>query len=82
MNVINVGDSVRPRNLYHAVKEGSAFGLAVDERMLFNSNGAILNELPADVFGQLTREEGPGYTAQRMLELVAAAGAGSGAAKG
>ena len=82
MNVINVGDSVRPRNLYHAVKEGSAFGLAVDERMLFNSNGAILNELPADVFGQLTREEGPAYTAQRMLELVAAAGAGSGAAKG
>ena len=29
VNVLNVGDSVRPRNLYHAVKEGSAFGIAV-----------------------------------------------------
>jgi hypothetical protein len=23
-----------------------------------------------DVLGQLTREEGPGYTAQRMIELA------------
>ena len=68
--VINVGDSVAPRNLYHAVKEGSAFGLAVDEHLLFNSNGAILNELPIDVLAQLTRDEGPAYTAQRMLELA------------
>jgi 2,4-dienoyl-CoA reductase-like NADH-dependent reductase (Old Yellow Enzyme family)/thioredoxin reductase len=68
--VINVGDSVRVRNLYWAVKEGSAFGLAVDEHLLFNSNHAILNELPMDVFGQLTREEGPAYTAQRMAELA------------
>jgi hypothetical protein len=68
--VINVGDSVRPRNLYWAVKEGSAFGLAVDEHLLFNSNGAILDQLPMDVLGQLTRDEGPGYTAQRMLELT------------
>jgi NADPH-dependent 2,4-dienoyl-CoA reductase/sulfur reductase-like enzyme len=72
--VVNVGDSVRPRNLYHAVKEGSAFGLAVDEHMLFNSNYAILNELPMDVLGQLTREEGPAYTAKRMEELLASAG--------
>ena len=71
--VINVGDSVRPRNLYQAVKEGSDFGLAVDEHLLFNSNHAILNELPMDVLGQLTREEGPAYTAQRMLELGGAA---------
>jgi hypothetical protein len=89
VNVINVGDSVRPRNLYHAVKEGSAFGLAVDEHVLFNPNGAILNELPLDVLAQLTRDEGPAYTATRMLELAAAlAGAatagpgGNGAAKG
>ena len=70
VHVINVGDSVRPRNLYHAVKEGSAFGLAVDEHLLFNPNGAILNELPMDVLGQLTREEGPAYTARRMLALA------------
>ncbi|MEA2026067.1 MAG: FAD-dependent oxidoreductase, partial [Chloroflexota bacterium] len=69
--VINVGDSIAPRNLYQAVKEGSDFGLAVDEHLLFNSNHAILNELPMDVLGQLTREEGPAYTAQRMAELTA-----------
>ena len=81
VHVINVGDSVRPRNLYHAVKEGAAFGLAVDEHLLFNPNGAILNELPMDVLAQLTRDEGPAYTATRMLELAAAA-VGNGAAKG
>ncbi len=70
VNVLNVGDSVRPRNLYWAVKEGSDFGLAVDEHLLFNPNGAILNDLPADVLAQLTREDGPSYTAKRMLELA------------
>jgi thioredoxin reductase len=65
--VINAGDSVRVRNLYWAVKEGSNFGLAVDEHLLFNSNHAILNDLPMDVLGQLTRQEGPAYTAQRMV---------------
>ena len=54
------------------MKEGSAFGLAVDEHVLFNPNGAILNELPIDVLAQLTREEGPAYTAKRMEELAAA----------
>jgi hypothetical protein len=78
VNVINVGDAVRPRNLYHAVKEGSAFGLAVDEHMLFNPNHAILNELPMDVLGQLTREEGPVYSAREMARL-AELNAGSGA---
>jgi 2,4-dienoyl-CoA reductase-like NADH-dependent reductase (Old Yellow Enzyme family)/thioredoxin reductase len=68
--VVNVGDSVQVRNLYCAVKEGSGFGLAVDEHLLFNSNHAILNQLPMDVLGQLTREEGPAYTAQRMAELA------------
>jgi hypothetical protein len=72
VNVINVGDSVRPRNLYHAVKEGAAFGLAVDEHLLFNPNGSIVNDLPIDVLGQLTREEGPSYSAVRLQELVAA----------
>jgi len=74
VRVLNVGDSVAPRNLYHAVKEGSAFGLAVDEHLLFNPNGAILNDLPADVLAQLTRAEGPAYTAKRMLELAAIVG--------
>ncbi|HEX6985603.1 MAG TPA: FAD-dependent oxidoreductase, partial [Planctomycetaceae bacterium] len=69
VRVLNVGDAVRPRNLYHAVKEGSAFGYEVDERLLFNPNGAILNDLPLDVLAQLTREPGPGYTEVRMREL-------------
>ena len=70
IQVINVGDSVRPRNLFAAVREGSAFGLAVDEHLLFNPNHAILDGLPMDVLGQLTRDEGPSYTARRMLELA------------
>ncbi len=70
VNVLNVGDSVAPRNLYHAVKEGSAFGLAVDQHLLFNSNGAIVDDLPIDVLAQLTRDDGPSYTAKRMLELA------------
>jgi len=73
VHVLNVGDSVKPRNLYHAVKEGAAFGLAVDQELLFNPNGAIVNDLPIDVLGQLKREEGPGYTTVRMNELMAEA---------
>jgi len=74
VHVLNVGDSVRPRNLYHAVREGAAFGLAVDERRLFNPNGAILNEVPIDVLGQLSREEGPSYSTSRMRELAGVEG--------
>jgi hypothetical protein len=55
------------------VKEGSAFGLAVDENLLFNPNGAILDDLPMDVLSQLTRDEGPSYTAERMKERMGAA---------
>jgi 2,4-dienoyl-CoA reductase-like NADH-dependent reductase (Old Yellow Enzyme family)/thioredoxin reductase len=72
--VVSVGDAVRPRNLYHAVREGSAFGLALDERMLFNPNHAIIDELPIDVLGQLTRPEGPAYSQRQMLALTAAVG--------
>ncbi|HVI39995.1 MAG TPA: FAD-dependent oxidoreductase [Anaerovoracaceae bacterium] len=53
IKVINVGDSVRPRNLNSAVTEGAAFGLSLDENLLFNSNHAIMNELPIDVLRQL-----------------------------
>jgi 2,4-dienoyl-CoA reductase-like NADH-dependent reductase (Old Yellow Enzyme family)/thioredoxin reductase len=76
VRVINVGDSVRPRNLYHAVKEGSAIGLALDEHLVFNPNGAIVDDLPMDVRAQLGREDGPSYSATRMLELVGANGRG------
>ncbi|MFH1475711.1 MAG: hypothetical protein ABIG85_07610, partial [Chloroflexota bacterium] len=82
VNVINVGDAVRPRNLYHAVKEGSAFGLADDQHKLFIPIGANLNELHMDVLAQLTREEGPAYTAKRMEELAGAASTGSAGTKG
>jgi hypothetical protein len=41
-HVINVGDSLRPRDLYWAVKEASGFGLAADQHLLFNPNHAIL----------------------------------------
>ena len=76
VHVLNVGDSVRPRNLYHAVKEGSAFGHEVDENLLFNPNGAILNDLPLDVLAQLTRETGPSYTTRQMLVLAESLGRG------
>jgi len=73
IGAINVGDSIRPRNLYHAVREGAAFGLAVDSSLILNPNGAIADGLPIDVLAQLTREEGPSYTARRMLELAGVA---------
>ncbi|HET9520732.1 MAG TPA: FAD-dependent oxidoreductase [Candidatus Limnocylindrales bacterium] len=73
VQVLNVGDSVRPRSLYWAVKEGSAFGLEVDEHLLFNPNHAILNDLPMDVLGQLTREQGPAYSARQLVVLATAA---------
>jgi 2,4-dienoyl-CoA reductase-like NADH-dependent reductase (Old Yellow Enzyme family)/thioredoxin reductase len=53
VKVVNVGDAVRPRNLNSAVTEGAAFGLSLDENLLFNSNDAIMNKLPLDVLRQL-----------------------------
>jgi 2,4-dienoyl-CoA reductase-like NADH-dependent reductase (Old Yellow Enzyme family)/thioredoxin reductase len=70
LHVVNVGDSVRPRNLYYAVKEGAGIGLAVDERLLFNPNHAIVNDLPLDVLGQLTRPDGPAYSHKQMVLLA------------
>jgi 2,4-dienoyl-CoA reductase-like NADH-dependent reductase (Old Yellow Enzyme family)/thioredoxin reductase len=70
LHVINVGDSVRPRNLYFAVKEGAGIGLAVDEHLLFNPNHAVVNDLPLDVFGQLTRPDGKAYSHQQMVTLA------------
>ena len=55
LNVVNVGDAVSPRNLYHAVREGSWFGLNLDENMLVNANGYMIDEVPLDVLGQLAQ---------------------------
>jgi thioredoxin reductase len=55
VNVFNVGDSVSPRNLHAAVLEGASFGLNLEENMLVNPNNAIMNDIPIDVLGQLTR---------------------------
>ena len=53
--VLNVGDSVTPRNLHAAVREGAAAGLSIDASMLFNPNGVFMSDLPLDVRGQLVR---------------------------
>ncbi len=53
IKVVNAGDAVQPRNLNSAVTEGAAFGLSLDENLLFNSNDAIMNQLPIDVLRQL-----------------------------
>ena len=57
LRVINAGDSVSPRSLFAAVREGASFGLNLDEEMLFNPNHAMVNDLPVDVLGQLRRPE-------------------------
>jgi hypothetical protein len=56
------------------VKEGSAFGYEVDENLLFNPNGAILNDLPIDVLAQLTRASGPSYSTKQMVVLARGGG--------
>ncbi len=55
--VANVGDAVRPRNLHAAVREGAGLGLALDGNGIFNPNGAVVDGLPIDVLGQLTRKK-------------------------
>ena len=53
--VINAGDSKSPRNLHAAVMEGATFGLKLEESVMMNPNHSVINDLPADVRGQLTR---------------------------
>ena len=55
LKVVNIGDSVRPRNLHAAVREGAEVGLALEEGRLFNPNHALIHDLPLDVAGQLAR---------------------------
>lgn len=51
--VVNAGDSKSPRNLHAAVWEGANFGLKLEENVLMNPNHSVIDELPADVRGQL-----------------------------
>lgn len=53
--VVNAGDSKNPRNLHAAVFEGASFGLKLEESVMMNPNHSVIDELPADVRGQLTR---------------------------
>jgi thioredoxin reductase len=53
--VVNVGDAVSPRNLHAAVREGASVGLSLDTCNIFNSNDALVGELPIDIAGQLVR---------------------------
>ena len=50
LQIVNIGDSVRPRNLHAAVIEGAVFGKNVDGDALTNPNNAPINDLPIDVF--------------------------------
>ena len=52
---MNAGDSKAPRNLHAAVMEGATFGLKLEEHVLMNPNHSVIDTLPADVRGQLTR---------------------------
>ena len=52
---MNAGDSKAPRNLHAAVMEGATFGLKLEEHVRMNPNHSVIDTLPADVRGQLTR---------------------------
>ena len=53
--VVNVGDSVSPRNLHAAVREGATAAMALGEQVLFNPNDSLVTDLPLDVASQLAR---------------------------
>lgn len=55
IQIVNVGDAVKPRNLHAAVIEGAVFGKNVDGNAFTNPNHAPVGELPLDVLGQMTR---------------------------
>ena len=74
VRVVNVGDSVTPRNLHAAVREGAAAGLQLDGSMLVNSNDAFMTDLPLDVRGQLVRCTQGGIMASPLKVLVAGIG--------
>jgi thioredoxin reductase len=53
--VVNVGDSVSPRNLHAAVREGATAAMALGEQVFFNPNDSLITDLPLDVASQLVR---------------------------
>jgi len=53
--VVNVGDSVSPRNLHAAVREGATAAMALGEQVFFNPNDSLITDLPLDVASQLGR---------------------------
>jgi putative N-acetylmannosamine-6-phosphate epimerase len=53
--VLNVGDSVAPRNLHAAVREGASAGQVLEGSRLVNPNDSLIDELPLDVAAQLAR---------------------------
>lgn len=55
LQIVNIGDSVKPRNLHAAVNEGAVFGKNVEGDALMNPNNAPVNELPIDVLEQILR---------------------------
>lgn len=55
LKVVNVGDSLKVRNLKAAVSEGANFGLMIDGDVPFNTNGALMDELPIDLQAELGR---------------------------
>ncbi len=55
VQIVNIGDSVKPRNLHAAVMDGAIFGKNVEGEALTNPNNAPINDLPIDVLEQLIR---------------------------
>jgi 2,4-dienoyl-CoA reductase-like NADH-dependent reductase (Old Yellow Enzyme family)/thioredoxin reductase len=55
LQVVNIGDSVLPRNLHAAVMDGAVFGKNVEGDALTNPNNAPVNDLPIDVLDQMIR---------------------------
>jgi thioredoxin reductase len=50
---VNVGDSVKPRNLHAAVREGALFGKNIEGGVPVNSNHAPVSGLPLEIEAQL-----------------------------
>ncbi len=53
ITTFNVGDSSTPSNLSHAVREGAEFVLNLDESLVINPNGAIVNDIPLELKSSL-----------------------------
>lgn len=49
ITAFNIGDSSRPGNLSHAVREGAEFVLNLDEALIRNGNGAMVNHIPLEI---------------------------------